>query len=779
MFEKSKIMVRAAALIALALVASGCDGGTPPPCSTDFLIVSINNANSNGPGTDTIDLDPGCVYELGIVDNTIDGNNGLPSITSSIVINGNKATIRRSTGAQKSAIRLFHISPGGDLVLNDVILLDGLGMEPTNVTDTIRNSGGAIFNDGDLTVNNSLITANHARRKGGGIYNAGTMTINTSTIRNNETNIGNEPDESGGGILNTGTATIIDSTIANNIASQSAGGIGNSGDLTITNSTISGNSTTLSGIVSGAAIINAGNATISYTTIANNTGTTAGAVFSAPDTIQISNSIIADNIGGDCSYPATSPISGPNLDSDGSCIGFTITASPQLDPLAFNGGPTQTHSIAPSSPAKNAAAGSCPAADQRGEPRPHGAACDLGSFELSGGGSQASDSSTLSGLVFDDSNTNGIFEPGESGFAGVELLLESGACLAPGSAVSELSAADGSFQFEIFPPTAGAYCLSIDPLTPANDTILIPGGFTVPPGGEMEITLTEGEDLSDLLFGWDFQFAGSDLQPNPVITNVVLNTTTPPGDSWVEVEVTVENQGAYPAENYDLVLIPHYGWGPPNPGGYASLPDLLPGFPHTETFTPGVLYGTTPGTFTLRVLVTDDWYALGDPDSTGTAGDYQDFTITVLESLTMCNPFEGIDYSLFLLSIEEDIMVLPVYITTEGVAFPGLFPEDDSPPAEYHALLGDIPSNACELQGFDDRLYCMFTLTPEMPGAVRDFQLYKEGCEDPVVTQPSLLLPELELPLLLCTIDLGPDDCVAAGGEMSKGLVRAPYCICP
>jgi hypothetical protein len=104
MFLDNKIILRAAALIALLLVLSGCGGGPlPPPCTTDFLIVSINNANGNGPGLDTINLDPGCVYELGIVDNTIDGNNGLPSITTSIVINGNGATVRRSTGAQKAA----------------------------------------------------------------------------------------------------------------------------------------------------------------------------------------------------------------------------------------------------------------------------------------------------------------------------------------------------------------------------------------------------------------------------------------------------------------------------------------------------------------------------------------------------------------------------------------------------------------------------------------------------------------------------------------------------
>jgi hypothetical protein len=608
------------------------------------------------------------------------------------------------------------------------------------------------------------------------------MTINNTTLDNNGVNIGNEPGESGGAILNTGTATILNSTISNNIASQSAGGIGNSGTMTITNSTISGNSTTLSGIVSGAAIINSGNITISYTTIANNAGITSGAVFSVLDTIQIDNSIIANNPGGDCSYPATSPILGPNLDSDGTCIGFTITDNPNLGPLANNGGPTQTHSIAPNSPAKNEAAGSCPAADQRGEPRPHGSACDLGAFEFSGGGGPVGDSSIVSGLVFDDNNANGILDPGEPGFAGVELVLASGPCLAPVSAVTELTAGDGTYQFEIMPPTAGTYCLSIDPLTPPNVTILIPGGFTVPIGGEIEITLSEGQDLSNIDFGWDFQFAGSDIQPNPVITNVVLSTTTPPDGGWVEVEVTIENQGAYPAENYELVLIPHYGWGPPNPAGYVALPTLIPGVPHTEVFSPGVLYSPA-GTYTLRVLVTDDWYALGNPDSTGTNGDYQDFTITVTEAVSNCNPFYEMKLSLVLLTIREDIMVLPLYLKTEDGVVPGLTPSDDNELWEYHAFLGDSKSNSCGLQGFDDRLYCMFTITPDMPGSVADFFLYLNECENPVFTLLKVTIPEMQSgeddSSPKCTEDLDKEACEAAGGTMSTGVTTKPHCICP
>jgi hypothetical protein len=759
-------------LFILLFILSSC---APPHCSTDFLILAINNANSN-PGADTIGLAPGCVYELDVVDNTIEGNNGLPSITSSIVIDGNGATVRRGTGAQKSAIRLLHISQGGDLTLNDITLLDGMAIEPTDVTLLIPNSGGAILNNGNLVVNNSLITANRAKLKGGGIYNLGTMTINQTTIQNNETNIGNEPNESGGGILNTGTATINDSTIANNVASQAAGGIGNTGNLTITNSTVSGNSTTLSGIVSGAAILNAGNATISYTTIADNVGTTSGAVWSTLDTIEIHNTIVANNLPSDCSYPTTSMILGPNINTDGSCDGM-VTDNPQLDPLANNGGPTMTHAIAASSPARDFAFGLCPAADQRGQTRPHGPACDIGSYEFSGGGGQGGDSSFLSGLVFDDVNADGMLDPGEPGLAGVELVLETGPCLAPVSSTTVLTAPDGSFQFEITPPTAGTYCLSIDPLSPTNVGILVPGGFITPVGGELEITLTEGEDLSNILFAWDFQFAGSDIAPNPVITNVVLSTTTPPVGGWVEVEVTVENQGAYVAEDYELVLIPHYGWGPPNPAGYVTLPDLMPGVPHTEVFSPGVLYSQA-GTFTLRVLVTDDWYALGDPDSTGTNGDYQDHTITVLPTMSFCNPFEGMELSVVLLNIRPDTMTLPLYLKTEDAKFPDQADVDGG--NTWYATLGGVESFSTSSEGFENRKYFMFTIPPDMPGSEADLLVYWGGCKDQVLKQ-TVAIPELpqedESPV--CKESLSKEKCEAAGGKMSTGLTRAPYCICP
>jgi len=142
--------------------------------------------------------------------------------------------------------------------------------------------------------------------------------------------------------------------------------------------------------------------------------------------------------------------------------------------------------------------------------------------------------------------------------------------------------------------------------------------------GDPDSTGTAG-DFRDILIN---VAAAAAAPANIEITNVTLDTSTPSAGGWVVPTVTIENQGGTTASGYELVLIPHYGWGPPNPAGYETISSLAAGASQTFTFSPGVLY-TDAGTFTLRVLLTDDWYASGNPDSTGTAGDYRDITITV------------------------------------------------------------------------------------------------------------------------------------------------------
>jgi hypothetical protein len=78
---------------------------------------------------------------------------------------------------------------------------------------------------------------------------------------------------------------------------------------------------------------------------------------------------------------------GHNISSDGSA-NFTAptswnNADPRLAPLADNGGPTLTMALLPDSPAIDAGDNAlAPATDQRGVPRPIGAASDIGAFEL-------------------------------------------------------------------------------------------------------------------------------------------------------------------------------------------------------------------------------------------------------------------------------------------------------------------------------------------------------------------------------------------------------------
>src|SRR5205807_2638940 len=93
----------------------------------------------------------------------------------------------------------------------------------------------------------------------------------------------------------------------------------------------------------------------------------------------MSNSLIGAGIG-------TSPTStGPTPDANGNLIGsFLSPIDPLLAPLAYNGGPTQTHALLVNSPARNRGANPLGlAADQRGPgfSRQLGAAVDMGAYE--------------------------------------------------------------------------------------------------------------------------------------------------------------------------------------------------------------------------------------------------------------------------------------------------------------------------------------------------------------------------------------------------------------
>ena len=313
------------------------------------------------------------------------------------------------------------IANSGALVLNSTTV-DHNSASGSQNSPYAGGSGGGISNTapGTLTVNASSITNNTAGAGassgsgssgvGGGISanGAGSVTISDSTIAANAAggSFGTNEAGSGGGIndLGGGALTISRSTISGNTAgsamSSGGGGAGGgmwaSAPLVLTDSTVASNaaghsSSGAGGSAGGLALHESPATPVSLTndTIASNALGT-GFVNGSTDGIQMSagtvlaNTVIASSTvfpGQNCANPGSLADGGHNVSFDGSgCPAGFATGNPNLGPLQDNGGPTQTMAIA--GPVAVDQGANCPATDQRGIPRPQGAACDIGAFEV-------------------------------------------------------------------------------------------------------------------------------------------------------------------------------------------------------------------------------------------------------------------------------------------------------------------------------------------------------------------------------------------------------------
>lgn len=182
-----------------------------------------------------------------------------------VVRSGGQATISGMTISHASVLN----GSGGAVVNEGTLTLDGVLMELNNAIAQpgAKASGGAIANTGTLTLSNSTLTRNFATGRGGGsdvggggITNSGTMTLDHARLINNVAQAGDTTagggvgaEADGGGIQNTGVLTVVDSTLSSNIAVGGAardeggpglgGAIYNSGSasLTVRRSTLSEN----------------------------------------------------------------------------------------------------------------------------------------------------------------------------------------------------------------------------------------------------------------------------------------------------------------------------------------------------------------------------------------------------------------------------------------------------------------------------------------------------------------------------------------------------------
>ena len=314
------------------------------------------------------------------------------------VVNISNTTISNNTSGGAGNTRGGGgIYNNGEMTLTNCVVSGNTAGEDT--------AGGGIRNALKLTLINSIVTGNTATEGGGGIYGSGTtasgefVTIINSTISNNSANTGTGSvgTGNGGGIYIAGgmTTTITGSTISGNtVAATSSGfagpqgfggGIFTFGTLTLKNTTVSGNSAENvgGGIYDDHPGGSTGYVTLDNSTIVNNQAGQVGGVENrnpvANFPVTIRNTIIANNTGGTSpdvrndfnsqGYNLIENTAGANISGD---TATNITGvDPNLGSLANNGGPTATHALLPGSPAIDKGKTSSDlTTDQRGVTRP-------------------------------------------------------------------------------------------------------------------------------------------------------------------------------------------------------------------------------------------------------------------------------------------------------------------------------------------------------------------------------------------------------------------------
>jgi len=348
---------------------------------------AIQAANSNSPvdacppgttGTDVIVL-ASSIYSIASSPAAPDENSGDFDIASNLIIQG-QGTQTIIDGTAKD--RIFQIFPGATVTIQNLRISGGFSRYSASSI-----GGGAIYNQGNLTIKNVSVYQNTTDYTGGGIDNRGVLNLDNVSLKENYATL------TGGGIFNSGTQlTITNTTFDKNNAVSNGGALDNSGTAVLINVTINDNTS-----ASGGGIYNDDSISLTNVTLAENNYIPA-ANFVNRGTATIVNTLFQTVSGNaNCANTGTVTSLGYNLSNDGpgdnSC-GLTqptdqVNKNANLGPLMDNGGSTQTRLIDSNSPAVDRGDNSlCPAADQRGIARPFDGnsdgivTCDIGAVEL-------------------------------------------------------------------------------------------------------------------------------------------------------------------------------------------------------------------------------------------------------------------------------------------------------------------------------------------------------------------------------------------------------------
>ena len=217
--------------------------------------------------------------------------NGI-TINKDITIDGKGHTIDA-----KNLGRIFSIGEGFTVTLTNATLINGRAVE-----------GGAIYNDGSLTLSDVKLSDNAADSYGGAVFNNGELVVSDSVFDSNDVlNRGSASVDYGGAAIYNwydGVLTVSGSNFTNNIKNYKngdrlVGAIATIGDATISDSYFVNNSGRWGGAISTAGYLLAGDdvntLTVSGSTFKENGGLYGAGIFVAGSDFTVSDCVFDKN----------------------------------------------------------------------------------------------------------------------------------------------------------------------------------------------------------------------------------------------------------------------------------------------------------------------------------------------------------------------------------------------------------------------------------------------------------------------------------------------------
>ena len=230
--------------------------------------------------------------DIAMTDDEAAGFVGGVAINKDIVIDGKGHTIDA-----KNLGRIFSIGEGFAVTLTNATLINGKAVE-----------GGAIYNDGSLTLSDVKLSDNAADGYGGAVFNNGELVVSDSVFDSNDiVNRGSASVDYGGAAIYNwydGILTVSGSNFTNNIKNYKngdrlVGAVATIGDATISDSYFVNNSGRWGGAISASGYLIAGDdvntLTVSGSTFKENGGLYGAGIFVAGSDFTVSDCVFDKN----------------------------------------------------------------------------------------------------------------------------------------------------------------------------------------------------------------------------------------------------------------------------------------------------------------------------------------------------------------------------------------------------------------------------------------------------------------------------------------------------